>query len=815
MECGRFISMVVETTAVLLFLKLGAVAVETSPDWVPCHTESFGVVVKPAQSTAVKAGVVAPGIKSIAPFPGWTLGGESCLRHKIVVADGAMSVTSPPGEPVVLCGKAFRFDNYRYRVTLGVSGRGEVEVGGFLPETGGRIFAGKMVDGEVPIAVTCDIDCRVPGETWRLEIRASGDLTLHDVRVFRAVEPGVLVAEGELSEISRPPELSKLDYPDCNVTAQLLCHAICAGAPAPQRMLLSIPAYRKYKVPTYAALKAGARYRLRICPFSELDDKSQAIQEVDDLQLFELEKYGLLSAVPLKEFSAADTGIGFSEMNAAYISVFDNRFGQHTSPAAAEAGRVFIASELGRMNRLIAEVEPRRAELNRRFSAAWKEEQARDVAGFNRPDGKVWRQMNGAFWALPPDFVLLRPAAIGTDNLNALRELNEMFAANGVQFMIQVIPHAFDLSARMLNPEFREVPDYASAAIVKQLLEAGIEADYCTDRLLKEAKDPLMFCYPLDDHPHDGCQDVLTDMMAEKLKRFRGGFQADMLVERFSAVWGPTIMGDRYRWPENCDTGSNAPGSVVNCKHILYDGVAVKFNKSSGVLVIGNSFMQTPAMPESYPSYLTMKLRYAPDVARSNGRGPLASLIVDIAARPERYLKGKQVVILPIGRYSLEQNFPFVNIRGLDENRKVLSGTKLCGTVRLPGPFPAPNLEKTPERAKVSPPVRDWEARCLRQGTALIPCAETRPAVFKLKLPEGVDPSRETICSIRACAFYGSSCRIKVNGLELAIPVTCDEPRYNVLNFCLPAGTADLTVAVAVESGKSKVSIDNVSFYQR
>jgi len=141
----------------------------------------------------------------------------------------------------------------------------------------------------------------------------------------------------------------------------------------------------------------------------------------------------------------------------------------------------------------------------------------------------------------------------------------------------------------------------------------------------------------------------MTEQMAAILERYH--FEKNMSPDKFSFPLVPHVYrSDRhYLFPANCDIEDNKPQNAYKCREVLYDNKPMRFNQKSPILVIGNSFIETPMFYESYPKLLASKICFMPQSMRSDGDGPMTLLMQRFLSFPERCLKDKKVVILCLG----------------------------------------------------------------------------------------------------------------------------------------------------------------------
>ena len=136
-----------------------------------------------------------------------------------------------------------------------------------------------------------------------------------------------------------------------------------------------------------------------------------------------------------------------------------------------------------------------------------------------------------------------------------------------------------------------------------------------------------------------------------------------------------------YLFPKDCDTGSYKAGDSYECQHIYYGNDLVTKNKNASVLIIGNSYIQSPmSSPDSLPAVLSCKLKTSVDWYRVSGYGPFSDIIIRLLTNPETYLKGKKVLIMQVGTSfvtSVGKNETMLDIAQMDNERVLLNGKKM------------------------------------------------------------------------------------------------------------------------------------------
>lgn len=191
-----------------------------------------------------------------------------------------------------------------------------------------------------------------------------------------------------------------------------------------------------------------------------------------------------------------------------------------------------------------------------------------------------------------------------------------------MQLIVSLVPDMYSIAARVINPEFRDVPDYRTAIFVRQLSAAGIETIYASDNIIAEhAKYPWAFFYPPNGHPSDTCQDVLASLMAERLERYH--LPKNLDPAKFSFVQRPNCYGGNlaYLFPENCDIGTNRAQTGYSNICVLYNGGEVWMASDSPILILGNSFIPPWPLRRPIPPCLPRKHCFGPGITRLAGMG--------------------------------------------------------------------------------------------------------------------------------------------------------------------------------------------------
>ncbi len=513
---------------------------------------------------------------------------------------------------------------------------------------------------------------------------------LNEFALFLATEKSkITVVEGEITERSVLPDPKDTDYPDCRYTAHFVGNTIISGMPCNKELSLSIDGFKDKQLLSTNNLKAGDKIRCAIVPMDSIPVEFASIEEADDLFLFQLENYLLVSYKTIVSFSDIiynDYHIDFKDSE--YISIFDRRINPEVGELLKEKQEEVIYQEKERIKKILFNYSnDQKKEINQRFFKAWAEEQKNDPPGFNRIKGYVWRNMNGSFFALPEEYELIGDyPLLSQNNIDSLVSLRDFLETQGVQLLVSLIPHYYDIAARVINKEFQSIPDFRTAIIVNQLLDNNIEATYISNEIIRNYnKHPFAFFYPFDDHPADVAQDVSSGFVAERLSRFAFPKAFDEndfnILEKIHTYLKPA---ENYIYPSNCDIGKNKAGEPYLCNQILYHNHAVgRTYSDSPILIMSNSFGDTPS-GSSFSDYLSMKSGIKNFTYIVPGRAVVSTAMHRLFNHPEKFLKGKKILVLHLGLNDLLSCF-IPNFRDLDAIKKIECNLALKKSLVLVG----------------------------------------------------------------------------------------------------------------------------------
>jgi len=655
----------------------------------------------------------------------------------------------------------------------------------------------------------------------RPSLGISGDLTLRNFVMKSSEDARTTWAEGIVTAISKLPDPAKSDYPDCYYTARFRVENILGGDTIPRDLVLLIPGFQNYTSGALSMVKAGQKLKVRLCPFDALSCAEKAVQHADDLMLFDLSEYFLRGVVPIQGFSSRKSGIPFSESSADYVSIYHGGLNPLLTPEEKVAREKRIALDQRRMGEFLGQTNGKEREYSEQFQKLWEQLQRADKFSENSTGSYLWQRVDNSFWGLPIRYrFMAEPNGLNPAKLRALQSFNEVCLANGIQFIVQLVPNMYSIAARVLVPELRNVPDPQCALLIKQLTDVGIEAIYPIDRLLADYdRHPLMFFYPTNRHPADGCQDILTDMVAERICKYLPEKSSTAAQAKFfSECEVENIYGAKFCWPEHCDIGNFKAGEPVLCRQVLYAGKPIVFNPASPVLVIGNSFSQTPTGNGSYPAYLARKLNLIPDYYLVAGFGVTTTVFQSFFNNRERYMKGKKFVVLILGADCLLAPVPIPDLRLLDENALRMRNQRSVGEILLQEvstpAFDIDNLLRAkPQNVHYIAAWRRFATSAMLER--LLSKKNRSYNLNSVALPDTVDPEKETFYVIIAAAFRLQSVSLTINGRPHALLVNPYEVEPQQIVGTLPPGTRELTIQLRGSADNTIVAIKRIIFFQK
>ncbi|MFA6816069.1 MAG: hypothetical protein WCS73_07225 [Lentisphaeria bacterium] len=760
----------------------------------------------------------------------------SNTKHSFTIKTPA----SPLGK-FALIGLGIKVLNYDYHFELNLSNVSNIKnaIVEFGINNSGNIHSGRHLLQTIKMRpnmknkiYTLDIKAESEYQYINPIITVQGDVKFNCFRVYRKVVPEITIVTGEIIDRSKLPDPKESDYPNCRYTAHFKGNSIIVGDQCKKELSLIMEGFKDYHVLDSNSLQVGDKVRCVIIPYENLSDKEKVTQQVDDLALFNLDNYYVKSVVKIKNFKNTNncySGLTFLDSLSSYTSIFERHINPPIAKELAVCQKKAIANDLKKMDVLLSDFKLKKDELNQQFDAAWKKNKAKDPHGYNRVYQKkkdyVWRNINGSFWSLPVNYTFIKDIQyLPKEKLAALRSLKKVLENNGVQLIVSFVPDLFDISARVMNPEFRKVPDFQTAIIVKQLSEIGIEAIYASDEMIQNySKYPWTFFYPRNGHPSDNCQDVMATLVAKRLGRYH--LPKNLDFKKLSFIQSSHIYKKykRYFFPEDCDIGKNKANTSYNCLSVSYAGKRNLIDENSEILILGNSYIRTPMtnLYPSFPSVLASKILYKPYYYMILGNGPMIAIIQNIFAKPEKYLKGRKVVVLQMGIKHALTSLYWNDLQVMDNYQKIVVGKKNIVIFDKPNkdiqyfnqkkdfekklkeffPFQIGDEERDLKNWKKFPNKREFICKTT---------AVTNIATIKL---ENIDFLKQVICIIPTI-IYNNNAVLTVNGHHENIPLYYMTLRWQNIVYQLPAGTTTLHITAKPDKKNTFFAIRNIMIYQ-
>ncbi len=626
------------------------------------------------------------------------------------------------------------------------------------------------------------------------------------------------VVEGEITERSELPDPQKSDYPNCRFTVHFTGNTIKSGEPCPKELSLIVEGFENYRVLPSNDIKTGDKVLCTIFPFEQLPEDYQSTQQADDLELFLLESFYVLDIKTIKNFTDDEllpvSGIYFSDGNKDFVSLFD----RHINPPLPDhvcAEQAFsVRKDIERMTLLLNEIdEDKYSEINKKFAEAWAKEKAKDPPNYNRVGNYVWRNLENSFWTLPTgtNSILVKPDIMSQQMLDCFLSLKQVLEANGVNLIVSLVPTMNVISARVIVNEFKDIPDIQTATYVKQLSEIGVETIYASDQIIKNYnRYPFAFFIPENSHPSDTTQDVVSDLLVERLKRYEIASELDGALFSESKVFRP--VKEKEVFPPDCDVGDNKALSPYMSREILYNGEKIQKNKdSSQIMVIGNSFIETPiSPPDSLPVLLSYKLCTPIDWYRIGGYGPFSDILIQLLSNPDFYLKNKKVLVFYVGTMhitAVNQSETMLDIAKLNSERVLLNNKKVMGHLLLPSNASTEEIIDS----ELWGPLSNVDKTVLKID-------KTGSLTYNFKtdqIGKEISGSDPIVCIIPHTCVRNTTCKVTINEKTemMYSPNYAKNSRFFNLTYEFPAGTKELTIEIEGKPG-TLIAIKDIQIWQ-
>ena len=695
----------------------------------------------------------------------------------------------------------YEYTIYQYSLYCRVKGNGKV----ILSCKGGKAAKEFSINSKLFETISYSLgDGKFLDRALTPSITFQGDLQVQSITLRqKEINPHRTICLGRVESISKVPDIKNANYPDCYYTAKFVIKDILDGNSAPQNIQLLIPAFLNNKIDPLSTRMKQGNWKVSIRPFSFATKKEQEIEQVDEIESYQFTPYILVAAsaignIPELTVSAIPILEGEN-----YVSPFDNPVNPPLPARYMEISKREIEKELAKVNRIVEQAKDDES-INAEFQSAWnKKQKAYDLLEAPLYGKYYWAKEHNSFFAMPQKWSFIQSSKkIPEGNVDAVVELNRLFRSQGIQFIIQIVPDFRDIAALVLNPEFQKYGDQRSARAAKQLLERGVEVQYISDELVKNAfKYERMFFYPYNFHPDEGTMDIMTTMMARRIEKHEDLVPKKLKKELFSKENRDTGCGKNLTWPKNVDTGSHEPGSVVQVPYVLYDKQEIWPNPLSNILVFGNSFAMEPMRHDAYIAYLAPKILHICSCRVMGGSSALTALPQLFLSYPDKYLKNKRLAILPIPiLYLSEKRYSFPNVSNLDAVFK-----SQCKSVFLAGI----SLKEDCCFTSSFVPVPSNLVAPLRIHPSASLLSKKHPKIL-LKIPDDFKNAKTVRISILPCQEMAIS--LSINGEPYRLPSQY-VPKWEILEAGLN-GRKEISIEINCDLGNPAALVGNVSLFQ-
>lgn len=639
-------------------------------------------------------------------------------------------------------------------------------------------------------------------------ISTKGNIVLKSFDVYRLNHDDITIVQGTIKERSVLPDPKSTDYPDCRYTARFIGESIINGKSCNKEIVLAIDGFKDKKVLPSNSIKENDKIKCAIIRFDSVPEDFSGIQEADDLNLFELDSYLVTSyeRIPsFADYSETNLEIEFSDSlqeKKEYVSIFDKKINPSIPDDLKLAQKATIEQDLKRINEmLLPYTEDKKNEINSSFIAAWNEEKKKDPPNYNRIGKIVWRNMDNSFYSLPESFNIIQDyKLINQENLASLIAFKDYLESQGIQLIVSLVPDSYDISARVINRDFSNLPDFRTAYLVKQLLENGIEAIYSSDILVSKYnlyENP--FYYPRDGHPGDLPQDVLSNILSERLSRFKFERQFERndfkVVRTANTYMAPSLENRTFQ--SNCDIGNHKPGDPYTVNKIYYREQTIKNETNSPIIVLGNSYS---VVPEPISRYLCMKTGIGIYHYSVSGIGVLSTAFQRIFNSPEKYLKDRKAFILALGTLHLLTNVPIPNLRDLDLGALVIQNQESIIDFEIKGgETKVPNFAVQLSNPSIFKTDRDGFCSILKDANIVVP---------------SFDESKQHFLVFTYCCESNDKFELEVN--DKSFPLSGNDQSYIWTKKVVPIPNGTHVINVSAHGRENSFfAVGGIQLYQQ
>lgn len=488
----------------------------------------------------------------------------------------------------------------------------------------------------------------------------------------------IAVVSAQVQERSEIPDPKTSPYPDCLHTLKMKTLQVEKGKNIPPEFILVVPSFKNRELTPESKWKPSDMMKVSMIRFQEECETVRRIQQSDTLEDFDSERYSLVYTIPPRKIYCLDNGVRINlpfTKKRKYISGYDRPQNPPLTSREAAARKQRIATELNRMKDILKTMPASPRELNRQFEKIWKKNRKKYQ---HTEDGIYWCREGKSFFALGELQSFVDEKDI-SPVVQSIKDLSDYLLVHGISMITVICPNYYDISARMMNPEFSGLPDYNAARIVRQLLEQGVETLYISDEILAHGLDyDLLFHYPSDPHPAYGTQQMAARRIAGYVRKAfpeicRKQYRPEQFTEK------PTLypIPDSIRQQKQNLWKIWFPADGPFYPQILLDGKLIQPDSRSPIMLYGNSFLHSPEQlpQQQLVSELTRELNMGVGSMYRAWIHPLTTMTLELLKDPDKYLKGRKVLVFYYGVIFFHQQQVW-NIKELDRINRKNSGTE-------------------------------------------------------------------------------------------------------------------------------------------
>lgn len=419
-----------------------------------------------------------------------------------------------------------------------------------------------------------------------------------------------LVVEGEIEFISKLPNPSTMDYPDCNYSAILNLNTDSGATD----VTVVFKGIEDRKLVT-ASFRVGDKVRLTLIPFEDAEVEIRQIQLVDEVDDFDMKVYYAIQSKKIKKYSE-------NTNNNTVTSTTEKVESIQIVPKDLKSTRIRkknIKSEIKRIEKLL-----------KSHGGTW-EQWEKDINGFKAEYAKATKA-EASKW-VENSFFSAGKAYAETNEGNfveAMTRFNAYLKQFNIDLIVIRIPFKGEVSGGLFSDKLSDyVTNPYALKVTSDLLKNDVEVIDILPKLIEERmKSPLTFWYNdfEEAHPAEPVSWIVAKELKSVLSRYPEYKDSPRVETNLIDKVGINTGGPAYKWPKGNKSFSS--NQLIGFKAVVDstgEMLQLNFDKTaSPFLFIGNSFMAYPALRKggSIPHYFTYETGILTDVYfRSGGAG--------------------------------------------------------------------------------------------------------------------------------------------------------------------------------------------------